>query len=484
MQNVLKIGRMHNLQRQRVQDINTLFANEDQHLVSQHWITSISPYSNFASHSTALLVAHPNLTILYNNESFHQLMANKGLIIEINGNILDFFKQFLTASIYGSICETILRKESKIIQNSFQVDKQVYAISIHTELNGNVNFIFYKTTKTSETTNTINLLGTTFPNLPIIQFEMEMELDRSIHFKTISANSEKIIPLFNVQECIENSAYFIDKIEDADRYMFSESCEKALLNDAIWHVEFRFNSENGEQLFFSMHAKYYISEDGIFQWYGFLENITTKKAIEQEKSALIYETLDYERARFSMELHDGLAQYLIGLNLYLNQLEISDDYNQSVLEKCKNLMQDSIQQTRSLCYNLTPPELNNGFINALKALFDRLNGLNHVSCSLVNAMKLSQENFHQFDAYHVFRIIQEAINNALKYSNCSEITCEIELDNNKQIIRISDNGCGFDLAQIKKGLGLKNMEQRAKIAKATYSISSEINVGTCIQLIL
>jgi signal transduction histidine kinase len=185
-----------------------------------------------------------------------------------------------------------------------------------------------------------------------------------------------------------------------------------------------------------------------------------------------------------MELHDGLAQYLIGLNLYLNQLEISDDYNQSVLEKCKNLMQDSIQQTRSLCYNLTPPELNNGFINALKALFDRLNGLNHVSCSLVNAMKLSQENFHQFDAYHVFRIIQEAINNALKYSNCSEITCEIELDNNKQIIRISDNGCGFDLAQIKKGLGLKNMEQRAKIAKVAYSISSEINAGTCIQLIL
>jgi hypothetical protein len=124
-----------------------------------------------------------------------------------------------------------------------------------------------------------------------------------------------------------------------------------------------------------------------------------------------------------MELHDGLAQYLIGLNLYLNQLEISDDYNQFVLEKCKNLMQDSIQQTRSLCYNLTPPELNNGFINALNALFERLNGLNHVTCSLVNAMKLSQENFQQLDAYNVFRIIQEAINNAfgIGLSNCNSL---------------------------------------------------------------
>jgi signal transduction histidine kinase len=155
-----------------------------------------------------------------------------------------------------------------------------------------------------------------------------------------------------------------------------------------------------------------------------------------------------------------------------------------VLEKCKNLIQVSIQQTRSLCYNLTPPELNNGFINALKALFDRLNGFNHVKCSLVLETILSQENLQQFDAYNVFRIIQEAINNALKYSNCSKITCEFQLKNKKQIIRISDDGSGFDLTQIEKGLGLKNMEQRAKIAKVGYSIFSEKNNGTCIQLIL
>jgi signal transduction histidine kinase len=273
-------------------------------------------------------------------------------------------------------------------------------------------------------------------------------------------------------------------IEYADRNLFSESCEKALLNDEIWHVEFRLIPENGEQLFFSMHSKFYISDDGTFKWFGFLENITSKKAFENEKSALIYETLDYERARFSMELHDGLAQYLVGLNLYLNQLEITDEYNNSVLEKCKNLIQVSIQQTRSLCYNLTPPELNNGFINALKALFDRLNGFNHVKCSLVLETILSQENLQQFDAYNVFRIIQEAINNALKYSNCSKIVCEFKLENNKQIIRISDDGSGFDLTQIEKGLGLRNMEQRAKIAKVAYEISSEISGGTSIQLIL
>jgi signal transduction histidine kinase len=476
--------KMNNYNSHTAQDSNTYFVSDDQHFFSKHWITSISPYSNFASHSTALLVAHPNLTILYNNESFHQLMTKKGLIIQINGNILDFFKQFLQPTIYGCICDIILRKESKIIQNAFQVDKQVYAISIHTELNGNVNFIFYKTNKLSEASNTINLLGTTFPNLPIIQFEMEMELDRSIHFNAMSANSEKIIPFFSVKKCIDQPAYFLNMIEYADRNLFSESCEKALLNDEIWHVEFRLIPENGEQLFFSMHSKFYISDDGTFKWFGFLENITSKKAFENEKSALIYETLDYERARFSMELHDGLAQYLVGLNLYLNQLEITDKNNNSVLEKCKNLIQVSIQQTRSLCYNLTPPELNNGFINALKALFDRLNGFNHVKCSLVLETILSQENLQQFDAYNVFRIIQEAINNALKYSNCSKIVCEFKLENNKQIIRISDDGSGFDLTQIEKGLGLRNMEQRAKIAKVAYEISSEISGGTSIQLIL
>ena len=196
------------------------------------------------------------------------------------------------------MCDVIVRKESKVVKNAFEIDKQMYAISIHSELNGNFHFIFYKSTKTSEESNTINLLGTTFPNLPIIQFELEMNLDRTLQFKAISSNSEKIIPLFDVKKGIENSAYFLDKIDETDRQSFFDSCEKALLNDQIWQNEFKFIAEGGCVFHFSINAKFYISDAGTFQWYGFLENITSKKDFEHEKSALIYHTLDYERGFF------------------------------------------------------------------------------------------------------------------------------------------------------------------------------------------
>lgn len=444
----------------------------------------LSEYKNFESHSTAFLVAHNSLVILYNNTSFQQLITKKGFSIKKSDNILDFFKQFLSFTSYSLVCDVIVRKESKVVKNAFEIDKQMYAISIHSELNGNFHFIFYKSTKTSEESNTINLLGTTFPNLPIIQFELEMNLDRTLQFKAISSNSEKIIPLFDVKKGIENSAYFLDKIDETDRQSFFDSCEKALLNDQIWQNEFKFIAEGGFVFHFSINAKFYISDAGTFQWFGFLENITSKKDFEHEKSALIYHTLDYERARFSMELHDGLAQYLVGLNLYIQQIETNDSNNLRVVEKCKSLIQDSINQTRALCYNLSPPELNNGFLNALKALFDRLNGLNNIQCSLIIDNEISFETLQQFDAYNVFRIIQEALNNSLKYAKSNKVECVFKKENNKHLIEIRDNGIGFELDHCKKGLGLKNMEQRAQIAKVKFSISTQTNKGTKIQLII
>ncbi|MBP6091258.1 MAG: hypothetical protein KA521_08395 [Crocinitomicaceae bacterium] len=442
----------------------------------------LSEYKNFDTHSTAFLVAHHSLAILYNNTSFQYLVTKKGYSIKKSANVLDFFKQFLSFTSYSLVCDVIVRKESKVIKNAFEIDSQMYAISIHTELNGNFHFIFYKSTKTSEESNTINLLGTTFPNLPIIQFELEMNLDRKLQFKAISSNSEKIIPLFDVKKGIENSAYFLDKIDESDRQSFFDSCEKALLNDQIWQNEFKFIAEDGCVFHFSINAKFYISDTGTFHWFGFLENITSKKEFDREKSALIYHTLDYERARFSMELHDGLAQYLVGLNLYIQQIETNDSNNLRVVEKCKSLLQDSINQTRALCYNLSPPELDNGFLNALNALFDRLNGINNVHFSVFIAPEITDEKLHQFDAYNVFRIIQEAINNSLKYAKCTSIDCVFKIENSKQVIIICDNGIGFDMDVIQQGLGLKNMEQRARIAKVNYTLTTQKNSGTSIQL--
>jgi signal transduction histidine kinase len=87
------------------------------------------------------------------------------------------------------------------------------------------------------------------------------------------------------------------------------------------------------------------------------------------------------------------------------------------------------------------------------------------------------------DEYALYRIIQEFVNNAIKHSECTTIVFSISKKNDHQIIiEISDNGKGFDVSQVKTGLGLKNIDYRAKAAGLNYDFTSEIGLGTSLLL--
>ncbi|MDN5480242.1 MAG: ATP-binding protein, partial [Chryseobacterium sp.] len=78
----------------------------------------------------------------------------------------------------------------------------------------------------------------------------------------------------------------------------------------------------------------------------------------------------------------------------------------------------------------------------------------------------------------LFRIIQESINNILKHSRAKNVTIRVDDDQDTLRINISDNGKGFNTNQIQDGSGLKNMEVRAKLIHAEFSIQSELDKGT------
>jgi signal transduction histidine kinase len=82
-------------------------------------------------------------------------------------------------------------------------------------------------------------------------------------------------------------------------------------------------------------------------------------------------------------------------------------------------------------------------------------------------------------ALNLFRIAQEALTNILKYADAKHVHIEIS----NKVLKISDDGKGFDIEKVKKGYGLNNMESRAKEMNASYSISSSEN-GTEIKILL
>lgn len=196
------------------------------------------------------------------------------------------------------------------------------------------------------------------------------------------------------------------------------------------------------------------------------------------RNRIIHETLDDERNRFSRELHDGLAQYLVVLNLNLQMLKGIDSTVDEGIEKCLETVQTSTSMVRSISYNLSPPDIEKGLIPALYSFFNRIQNVNNIKFSLHVDADLEVVDFSSFDEYSLFRIIQEFINNSIKYSGCDEIRCALGVKSNKFIISIGDNGKGFDMNKVNKGLGLNNMTQRAFAAGFKLELLSSIGEGT------
>lgn len=254
-------------------------------------------------------------------------------------------------------------------------------------------------------------------------------------------------------------------------------------NAFYWNYEYRFLKKDGTFAYILDRA--YIVRDTAgkaIRVIGAMQDITKQKNFEIQKFTLISETQEHERKRFSMELHDGLAQHLVALNLYLSQLDEDQVVDSETLKNCFDVLKMSMNQTRALCYSLTPPELDHGFILALQAMFERLKALKAFDVILNVQALISDEDFKEADKYNLYRIIQEFVNNSIKHSGGDTIRCQVSKIKKNITIEVMDNGQGFDLTKKSNSLGLRNIEQRAHIANIRYKIDSVLGQGTTLNI--
>lgn len=91
------------------------------------------------------------------------------------------------------------------------------------------------------------------------------------------------------------------------------------------------------------------------------------------------------------------------------------------------------------------------------------------------------------NAIHLFRIVQESLNNAVKHSGASEISVELKRDGEMIVLTINDNGKGFDPAEVlasSSGFGLRNIISRLEIAKGQSEITSKPGEGATIKVLI
>ncbi|MBM7418239.1 MULTISPECIES: sensor histidine kinase [Chryseobacterium] len=186
------------------------------------------------------------------------------------------------------------------------------------------------------------------------------------------------------------------------------------------------------------------------------------------------QTLNY----IGQELHDDLGQKLSVVRLRQNQLiaKMKDSEKEELVE-LNELLGECIQDIRDLSKTLiTEQVIHFGLIESLEREISKIQKLRLLKIELI-----TQKHDIDIMPKHgliLFRIIQESINNILKHSKAKNVSIKIEDDHEKLDILISDNGKGFNTNLKKDGSGLKNMELRAKIIHAEFSIQSEPEKGT------
>jgi signal transduction histidine kinase len=177
---------------------------------------------------------------------------------------------------------------------------------------------------------------------------------------------------------------------------------------------------------------------------------------------------------------------LTGLRLHSEKVKSFDFTNtkqEKSFDELQSLIQETIEATRTVSFNLAPSVLSDfGVVPAIRILTEQISKLTEIKIDFqsekINRLSEGIET-------SLYRITQEAIHNAVKYSNASLI--KIQLSDNESFVKlsISDNGEGFELKAIKKtigGSGLKNMQARAELLNGTFKIQSKIGKGTTIRI--
>jgi len=222
------------------------------------------------------------------------------------------------------------------------------------------------------------------------------------------------------------------------------------------------------------------------------------KKVEEEPEAIndearniskrLLNKLEAERRYIARELHDEIGQALTALKISLQSLQRINDPEQ--LSKRLNdliaMLDRVLNQVRNMSLNLRPSLIDDlGLTPTIRWYVDMISATTGIDIEL--SMVGMDSRFELETEIACFRVIQEAVNNAIRHAKADKI--EIKLEKNMDNIQLSifDNGCGFDVGRAmeyaKKGksFGLIAMKERVELTGGKIEISSAYDKGTFIR---
>ena len=253
----------------------------------------------------------------------------------------------------------------------------------------------------------------------------------------------------------------------------------------LLNYEYSVGCDGDENRYFVINAVGTVEEGVLVRIWGSSVEVTERIRLEQQ----MVETLEDQQQRIGRDLHDGVGQLLTGVRMLSQNLreklkeETPESYAQA--KKIASFAEQASQRVREIYRGLTPTQLfYEGLSTALNELAHNTNALPGITCVYTRDGRI--DVWERETKMHMYRIAQEATNNALKHAEATEIIISLTLSADNSItLKVKDNGKGFDTTiRTGKSLGLNSMEYRSRTIKGTFEIMSNKASGTTVQCMI
>jgi PAS domain S-box-containing protein len=206
----------------------------------------------------------------------------------------------------------------------------------------------------------------------------------------------------------------------------------------------------------------------------------------QQRSRLEQEVLlisERERRRIGQDLHDSLCQQLAAtaflLETQAHKLNKRNPAQAKCFSEAAHAVNDNVGLARDLARGLHPIELSTaGLGNALRELTYRACHSQHLNCRFIYPRPIRIRD--DAVSLNLYRIAQEAVNNAIKHGKPTELTVSLTRKRSSLVLEVSDNGTGFSEKQCAKGMGIDIMQHRANVIGGKLTVASRDGRGTTV----
>ena len=332
----------------------------------------------------------------------------------------------------------------------------------------------------------------------VAQVTHDMIWDWDVQKNEIFRNEEGLRTIygFSNNEPIRRIDNWVERIHVEDRHRVQQAIAAISLDttSTLFQTEYRFLRGDGKYVFIFDRGSIMRDEAGkptrvIGAAQDITERVRLQNQLMEEKNRRQEEIMkatlgvqEKERNEIGYELHDNVNQILTSAKLYLDCVGRWDDKKEEYRLMSLDLINKSVEEIRRLSKSLVQPRLNDvGLVQAIEDILENIRATRQLSIEL-QSDDLDEANLDHGLKLAIYRIIQEQTTNILKHAQASTARIELYREYKNVVLKIVDNGLGFDTSILRKGIGFTNIINRAAVHHGRVIIDSAPGKGCSLSI--